>query len=412
VTGEGHGGADPAGTGRVGSGSSGSTDSASIEAPAWLGPVMHAGFYLLLVASATRFVGHHGWHGATPAVTGLGAGLAVAYALGMLLPARAPRSVRVGWLGLVVLLWVALVVAAPSFASCAVPLFFVALPVLSVRATIALAAVLTAVVIVAQVRLGAAVEPSLFLTPVAIAGVTVAGYAALAAQTRRQRRLIAELVATRDALATAERTAGVLAERGRLAREIHDSLAQGFSSTRMLLQAAQRAWESDPVAARGHVARAEAATADNLAQARRVINDLTPPELAGARPLPEALRELADRAGDDLTVTVRVDGTPGPVAPPVAAALLRIAQGALANVREHAHARTAVLTLSYVDNGIALDVYDDGVGFEPSRVRPDGVRGNGLRLAADRLAELGGTLAVESEPGRGTVIAAAVPDAR
>lgn len=387
--------------------------SALAESPAWLGPVMYAGFYLLLIASAARFVSHHGWHGATPAVTGLGAGLALAYAVGMVL--RLPRPVRLGWLALVVVLWVALVAAAPSFGICAVPLFFVALPVLSTRATVALAAVLTAVVIVAQVRLGARIEPSLVLTPVAVAGLTVAGYAALAAQTRRQRRLIAELVSTRESLAAAERTAGVLAERARLAREIHDSLAQGFSSTRMLLQAAQRVWDADPATARAHVARAAEATADNLAEARRVINDLAPTELAdGTRPLPDALRELASRTEADagLPVTVRVDGTPGPIAPRVAAALLRVAQGALANVREHAHARTAVLTLSYVDNGVALDVYDDGVGFQPSRVRSDGVRGHGLRLAADRLAEIGGTLVVESEPGRGTVVAASIGDAR
>lgn len=391
------------------------TEPTDTATPTWLGPVMHAGFYLLLAASAARFVGHHGWHGATPTVVGLVAGLACAYAVGVVLPATLPRAARLGWLAVVVALWLALVVAAPSFAVCAVPLFFVALPLLSIRASVALTAVLTAAVVFAQVRLGATLDASVLLTPVAVAGITVAAYAALAAQTRRQRRLIAELVRTRDALAAAERTAGVLAERARLAREIHDSLAQGFSSTRMLLQAAQRAADSDPAAARRYLALAESATADNLAEARRVINDLAPAELdETGGSLPDALRELAGRTGAEsgLAVTVRVDGTPGPVPPRVAAALLRVAQGALANVREHARARTAVLTLSYVDDGIALDVYDDGVGFDPARARPDGVRGRGLGLATDRLAEIGGTLVVESEPGRGTVVAAAVPGAR
>ncbi|GAA4207168.1 sensor histidine kinase [Actinocatenispora rupis] len=380
--------------------------------PPWLGPVMHIGFYLLLAASAARFVAHHGWHGATGTVVGLVAALALAYAVGTVLPEN--HRVRLGWLAVVVVLWLALVVVAPSFGICAVPLFFVALPLLSTRATIALAAVLTAAVIVAQVRLGVRLDASVVLTPVAVAGITVAVYAALAAQTRRQRRLIADLLAARDALATAERTAGVLGERARLAREIHDSLAQGFSSTRMLVQAAQRSADSDPAAARRYLALAEEATADNLAEARRVINDLAPADLDTAGSLPEALRELASRtgAGTGLAVTVRVDGTEWPLAPRVAAALLRVAQGALANVREHAQARTAVLTLSYVDNGTTLDVYDDGVGFDPAGARPDGVRGQGLRLARNRLAEIGGTLVVESGAGRGTVVAASVPDAR
>lgn len=373
----------------------------------WLAWVMHAGFYLVLASSAFRLVGRHGWRGATPAIIALVAVLAVGYTVGMLLPEDRAAWRRRLWLAAMVAGWLVLVMLAPSFAFCAVPLFFLALPLLPTPATVGLAVLLTAVLIVAQVRLAARFDASLVLVPVAVAGIMLAVFVALDAQSRRQQALIAELVDTRDALAAAERTAGVLAERGRLAADIHDSLAQGFSSVRMLLQAAERS--DDPAAARRYLAAADRATADGLAEARRFIRGLAPAELSELS-LPDALRALADRVRREtgIAVTVRVDGDPAP-APAAAAALLRVAQTALANILEHAHATTAVLTLSSVDDDVTLDVYDDGVGFDTAARPRAADRGDGLRLARDRLTHLGGTLTVESDPGRGTVLAALVP---
>lgn len=89
-------------------------------------------------------------------------------------------------------------------------------------------------------------------------------------------------------------------------------------------------------------------------------------------------------------------------------ALLRIAQGALANIREHAGARSAALTLTYLDDQVVLDIADDGRGFDHVE-RPGGVRGHGLPAMRVRVEQLGGTLTVESAPGEGTVLSAAIP---
>ncbi|MYV67943.1 sensor histidine kinase, partial [Streptomyces sp. SID2131] len=89
-------------------------------------------------------------------------------------------------------------------------------------------------------------------------------------------------------------------------------------------------------------------------------------------------------------------------------ALLRIAQGALANIREHAGATSAAVTLTYLDDQVVLDVADDGRGFDPAD-RPGGVRGHGLPAMRVRAEQLGGTLTVESVPGEGTVLSAAIP---
>ncbi|MGW5370361.1 sensor histidine kinase, partial [Streptomyces sp. NPDC004011] len=206
-------------------------------------------------------------------------------------------------------------------------------------------------------------------------------------------------------LAATERREGTLAERQRLSMEIHDTLAQGLSSQQMLLQAADRVWDSDPGAARRHVRTAESVAEHNLAEARRFVHDLAPAELAGGSGIEEALRRLAAREDAGF----RVDGVPVPLPERVESALLRIAQGALANVREHAAAASAALTLTYLGDQVALDIADDGRGFEPGRVRSAGVRGHGLPAMRARVRHLGGTLTVESAPGEGTVLSAAVP---
>jgi signal transduction histidine kinase len=105
------------------------------------------------------------------------------------------------------------------------------------------------------------------------------------------------------------------------------------------------------------------------------------------------------------------DGEPVVLATAVEVALLRLAQGALANVRQHARATRVGITLTYSDHEVRLDVVDDGVGFDPRLVtRPSAEgAGFGLRAMHDRLAALGGTLDVESTPGSGTAVAATVP---
>ncbi len=313
---------------------------------------MHAGFYVLLAASAARYVVYHG---VEPTVLGLAVLLGALYPLGV----RRPRA-----LPAVLACWLVLVWLAPSFGWSAIPLFYQCLRQLRPRQAVPIAAVLTLAVVLAQVRLADTFEPSLVLGPVGVAVITAAVFF-------DRRRLIHE--------------AGVLQERQRLAREIHDTLAQGLSSINLLLEL-------------GDTTRAADVAKENLAEARRFVRDLSP--LQG-RTLEDALRGLCDR--------VEVHGESYPLTVQTEVALLRVAQGALANVREHAEAQTVVVTLSYLGDAVTLDVCDDGKGFDPNAVTPREGRGFGLASIRGRVAELGGTLSVESAPGEGTALAVTVP---
>ncbi|MFD5802467.1 sensor histidine kinase [Streptomyces sp. NPDC127020] len=382
----------------------------------WLGAVMHAAFLLLLGGALARFLLRHPGEPRTPWILALSLALALLHLLGPVLsgPGERPTGRRVAWLGLVVAVWMVLVVLAPSFSWCAVPLFYTGLRTLPPRAALVLVGVLTVFVVAAQFRLAGSFDPNLLLAPPAVAAIATAVFLHTERQTARQRALIDDLIRTRRELAASERREGTLAERQRLSMEIHDSLAQGLSSQRMLLQAAERVWGSDPDKARAHVRRAASVAEHNLAEARRFVHDLAPADLARGGGLEAALRALAAReSGDDLTVRVHVDD--GARVPPlpdrVQSALLRIAQGALANVREHAGASTAALSLTLLDDQAVLDVTDDGHGFDPAALpdAPAGVRGHGLPAMRARLRQLGGTLTVESAPGEGTALSAAVP---
>ena len=249
---------------------------------------------------------------------------------------------------------------------------------------------LTALVVAAEIRVSeGTLNPNMVVAPPAIAAVATAVFVHLQRQAARQRVLIDDLVRTRRDLAATERRAGILAERQRLSTEIHDTLAQGLSSQQMLLQAAERVWSTDPDTARGHIRDAAEITSRSLAEARRFVHDLAPADLA-ERTLAEALSALADReSGPGLTVDFRLDGTPGPLPERVEAALLRIAQGALANVREHAAATRAALTLTCLDDQVSLDIADNGRGFDPTD-GPAGPRsGPGARARAAGHADPG-----------------------
>ncbi|MFE6859522.1 sensor histidine kinase [Nocardia sp. NPDC057668] len=314
------------------------------------------------------------------------------------------------WLGLVIAVWAVLVVLGPSFAWCAVPLLYLALRILPLRIAVGVVAALTALIVVTQLRLAGWLDPNVLLAPPAVAAVATAMFVFMRRQTERQAALIDDLVRTRAELAGSERRAGMLAERQRVAMEIHDTLAQGLSSQGMLLQAADRVWDAEPERARTHVRAAAGVTERNLAEARRFVHDLAPAELAENGSLAAALRTLADRAAEDgIAASFASDGVP--VEPParVAAALLRIAQGALANAREHGAARTVTLTLTHLGDQIVLDIADDGRGFDPHTVTAAGERGHGLPAMRARLRQLGGTLTIESAPGEGTVLSAAIP---
>ncbi|MFM9368189.1 sensor histidine kinase [Streptomyces sp. Da 82-17] len=393
---------------------------------------MHVAFFVLLGSSLTRFLLRHPADPATPWVITFAGALATLYVLGPVLgpkdPPPGPYAARGAttshklWLAAVMGIWVTLVILAPSFGWCAVPLFYTGLRTLRTGAAIFLVALITVFVVAAQVKLrvNTGFDPNLLFAPPAVAAVATAVFVHSQRQAARLQSVIADLVRTRRELAATERREGTLAERQRLSMEIHDTLAQGLSSQQMLLQAADRVWDTDPETAHAHVRTAESFAERNLAEARRFVHDLAPADLAGGAGLEQALHGLAERESrDGLDVRCRVEGTPAPLPDRVQSALLRIAQGALANVTEHAAARTAVLTLVYFDDQVVLDVADDGRGFDPlaggasSGARASGtgsgVRGHGLPAIRARVAQLGGTLTIESAPGDGTVLSAAIP---
>lgn len=229
----------------------------------------------------------------------------------------------------------------------------------------------------------------------------------VAEQSEERAHLLEELSAAQDALAASHHAAGVVSERERLAAEIHDTLAQGFTSVVMLAQTAS------VELARGHVERVttrlghiEDVARENLAEARALVAAFAPPDLQDGT-LADALVRLAGRFGAETGVRVDVVDDAGETAGAEAqVVLLRAAQEALANVRRHADATHVTLRLTRVGAAVELEVVDDGRGLPPGTPEGNGLRG--MRARADAA---GGTLDVTGAPGDGTRVRLQVPAA-
>ncbi|MEL6894279.1 MAG: sensor histidine kinase [Actinomycetota bacterium] len=218
--------------------------------------------------------------------------------------------------------------------------------------------------------------------------------------------VIAELRATQADLAASERENGVLEERARVAGEIHDTLAQGFTSIVMLARSAIRT--GDEVATLPTI---ETVAADNLQAARRLVAAMGPAEL-DAVSLPHAMARHVDAAdGADVEAHFEVFGTPRSLGGAAEEALLRALQETMRNVTAHAGASQVHVTLGYLDDRAVLDVVDDGTGFEPGCVadRGDLTGGQGLAGLGRRVRSLGGTIDVESTRGSGTAVSVQIP---
>ncbi len=216
-----------------------------------------------------------------------------------------------------------------------------------------------------------------------------------------------------EQLLAGAREAGVLDERQRMAGEIHDTLAQGLVGIITQLEAAAHGGKD----ARRHADIALELARDSLAEARRSVQALAPAQLDRAR-LADALAEVAAKwsALTGVAANTTTTGTPMRVRPEIEVALLRTAQEALANVAQHARANTVAITLSYMDDVVSLDVCDDGVGIGGTVAASTGGEapssdsgGFGLIAMRQRVEGLGGALAVESDPSRGTTVAANIP---
>jgi signal transduction histidine kinase len=218
-------------------------------------------------------------------------------------------------------------------------------------------------------------------------------------QSAERATLIADLRASRAENARLAHEAGVAAERERLAGEIHDTLAQGFTSIITLLQAADPALSDERLALAVRTAR------ENLAESRTLIAALAPSALASGSLL-DAVRREAARFTEETSVpaTCRLTGEPRPLATATEVVLLRAAQEALTNVRRHASAHEVAVLLAYGADTVRLVIRDDGRGFDVAAAG-----GFGLRNMRARAEQVHGTLSVHSDPDTATTIELEVP---
>jgi signal transduction histidine kinase len=224
-------------------------------------------------------------------------------------------------------------------------------------------------------------------------------------QSEERAQLITELEASREEIGRLSRETGVAAERSRLAAEIHDTLAQGFTSLVTLVQAAESELDRDTEKARKHLALAARTARENLTEARALVAGLMPSAL-GTGTLDQAIRRQLERLAEETTIkaTYDVDGDSVELPTVLEVVLLRMVQESLTNVRKHSGATAVTITLRVNDSCVTLSVGDNGAGFDPA-VAADGF---GLRGMRSRAAQSGGRLTVHSGTG-GTKVTLEVP---
>jgi len=212
----------------------------------------------------------------------------------------------------------------------------------------------------------------------------------------------------RRAMAEAE-FAAILAERNRMAREIHDTLAQGLAATSVQLRLAKRQLAQGAEAAQPHLETAQQLVRESLEEARNSIwnmraHVLESSDLAGA--LEGILQQLS--SGSGVETSIEVTGKARRLAPVVENNLLRVGQEAITNATRHAGARHIEVSLDYAESQLRLVVRDDGRGFDAGQP-PPGEGGFGLVGIRERAADLKGELRISSAPGDGTEISLSVP---
>ncbi len=315
------------------------------------------------------------------------------------------------FLAAVIGLWV-VALTASSVAIAAVPAIY---PLVFATLPLPAALVVTAVVNLAPLGLALLFHgthwPNLPLavavTLIGVIAAPVIGTVIMTSMRQRERlaALVEELAASRAESARLSREAGAAAERERLAREIHDTLAQGFTSIVALAQAVEPELESDTAAAKRHVALIRSTARENLAEARAMVAELTPTALHDGS-LSAAIQRQCDRlsAESGIEATVRVDGELPPLGMATDVVLLRAAQEAFANIRKHSGASAVTVALSPVKRGVRLSIADNGIGLSDEHTE-----GFGLRGMRARATQVGGSMSVTATPGGGTTVTVEVP---
>ena len=277
--------------------------------------------------------------------------------------------------------------------------------------------ILTGLLIWVQaLNMGRAIE---FSFTMVLIWVVVIGWSALLAlwirtimrESTKRKQLIEQLETAQDELAAIERQAGVLEERQRMAQEIHDTLAQGFTSIVLQLEAAEQALPDDLNSVEDRIHKARDTARTNLEEARRLVLALQPEPLQQSS-LVEALRRETERWTQDTGVKANfsVTGVPRTLHPQCEVTLLRALQEGLNNVHKHAQAEEVNITLSYMADQVALDIQDDGNGLDLENLeaaKSDG--GFGLQAMRQRAEQNGGQLLIESTDGKGTTLVVQIP---
>ncbi len=315
----------------------------------------------------------------------------------------------------VILLWFVLVNLSPAYYFTLFGLFGQIFRHLTLRYGVIAVLILTGSILCEQLAdAGAAfslANPTMWVFIFTALGAIILGVwiTAIIGQSMQRRQLIEQLEATQAELAAAERRAGILEERQRLARDIHDTLAQGFTSIVMHLEAADQALPDDLNTLQKHLDRARETARTSLEQARRVVNALRPQSL-DQRSLPDAIERTAVRWQEEtgIPLTTTITGDPVPLHPDIEVTLLRATQEALANIRKHAQATAVQITLSFIDDVVVLDVQDNGVAFAGAAASPLS-GGYGLQAMRERAEQCGGFVTLESEPGEGTTVTVSIP---
>jgi len=332
------------------------------------------------------------------------------------------------WLFVVTGLWAGLLAVSADFAWVAFPLFFLHLHLLRTPWAVVTVAGLTAAVVLALWNQPGGDHPATVIGPIigaACAGLMAQAYRIMDRENRALRETMTDLQRARQQLVAVQREAGALAERERLAREIHDTLAQGLASIVLMSRAAVSSLDSGSASqAREQLSTVVHTAGENLEDARRFVAVLQSGEQQDPGLLDELRRTCrqieaqAAAQGHGLRCRLRISGGSRPVAGGQAMLVLRTVQASLANVLQHAQAETAAVTLTFLEDDLLADIVDDGVGFDLQQAtgapgaagaeRPTGT-GVGLGALRDRVAAQGGQLHVESSPGAGTAVSVRIP---
>ncbi|SNS99455.1 Signal transduction histidine kinase [Micrococcales bacterium KH10] len=356
-----------------------------------------------------------------PAAIISGVAILAWHTCGTILPSKTrSRNLAVWWLLGFAAIWIAAVAVCAEFVWLAFLLWLLAGHLLPLRWGLAFSGFVLAVVIVAPIVHHGTTSYANIFGPL-IGGIFAfgisRGYMQLLHDAAERERLVtsltraqAETAELQDELALAQRHSGAIAERTRISRDIHDTIAQALSSIRLLAHAG--AGDTEDPAAACTLEQVETLASDSLADVRRIVAALVPAELKDDA-LASALQRMLDRIHDEtgIAVELHVDDSLPTLPTEVEVALLRTAQSALANVRLHASASRVVMSLIDADDTVRLDLIDDGTGFDQPAWEQDVDAGSsyGLRFMRARLRELGGGLDIESTPGEGTALSIHLP---